>query len=109
MIVFEVTQSLQCLKVKGLIATQSLHRCKVDGFGQKMAISQIFLMGIKQQNSFLDSFLEEERIGVARIDFFSDSRPPLVVTCPTDVLANFPKEQSVHCVERSDPKGLSTF
>jgi hypothetical protein len=35
MMVLEVTQYLQSIKVQGFKATQSLHRCKNDGFGEK--------------------------------------------------------------------------
>jgi hypothetical protein len=35
MMVLEVTQSLQSLILHGFKATQSLHRCKNDGFGEK--------------------------------------------------------------------------
>jgi hypothetical protein len=35
MMVLEATQSLQSLIVQGFKATQSLHRCKNDGLGEK--------------------------------------------------------------------------
>jgi hypothetical protein len=56
--------------VKGFNATQSLHRCKIFGFGEKKSQNRTFFKGDKGQNRFIDSFLEEQRIGVALTDSF---------------------------------------
>ncbi len=56
--------------MKGFNATQSFHRCKIFGFGEKKSQNRKFLKGIKRQNRFIDSFLEEQRIGVALTDSF---------------------------------------
>jgi hypothetical protein len=70
MIVLEATQSFQCLKVKGFKVTQSLHRCIIFVLGRKNRKIADYLKGIKWQNRLIDSFLEEQRIGVTLTDSF---------------------------------------